>query len=112
MHYPILQLPKNWKIYVFVFSSNSVTQTFKVQMEAREKWVKESSVVNLNNAIYIDEAAFYEGDVTHKNGYLQVKSIQSNEQELTLNTMCLAWFTSQEFLLLNCLKEVWTVINS
>ena len=59
-------------------------------MEAREKWVKESSVVNWDNAIYIDEAAFYGGDVTHKNGYLQVKSIQSKEQELTLNAMCLA----------------------
>ena len=35
-------------------------------MEAREKWAKESSVVNWNNAIYIDEAAFYGGDVTHK----------------------------------------------
>ena len=31
----------------------------KVQMEAREKLVKDSSVVNWNNAIYTDEAAFY-----------------------------------------------------
>ena len=59
-------------------------------MEAREKWAKESSVVNWNNAIYIDEAAFYGGDLLTKNGYLQVKSIQSKEQELTLNEMCLA----------------------
>ena len=38
----------------------------KSQIEAREKWAKESSVVNWNNAIYIDEAAFYGGDDTHK----------------------------------------------
>ena len=66
-------------------------------MEAIEKWAKESSLVKWNNAIYIDEAAFYGGDVTHKNEYLQVKSIQLKEQELTLNAMCLAWFTSWEF---------------
>ena len=38
----------------------------KAQMEVREKWAKDSSVVNWNNAIYIDEAAFYGGDFTHK----------------------------------------------
>ena len=38
----------------------------KSQIEAREKCAKESSVVNWNNAIYIDEAEFYGGDVTHK----------------------------------------------
>ena len=69
----------------------------KYQMEAREKWAKKSSVVNWNNAIYIDEAAFYGRMLLTKNGYLQVKSIQSKEQELTLNAMCLAWFTSREF---------------
>ena len=83
----------------------------KAQMEPGEKWMKDSSLVNWNNAIYIDEKVFYGRDVTHKNVYLQVKSIQSKEQELTLNAMCLAWFTSQEFQLLNCLKEVSTVIN-
>ena len=40
----------------------------KSQMEAREKWAKESSVVNWNNAVYIDEAAFYGGDFTQKMG--------------------------------------------
>ena len=59
-------------------------------MEAREKLAKESSLVNWSNAIYINEAAFYGGDITHKNGYLQVKSIQSKEQETTLNAMYLA----------------------
>ena len=69
----------------------------KAQMEAREKWTKESSLVYWNNPIYIDEAAFYGGDVAHKNEYLQVKSIQSTEQELTLNAMCLDWLTSRQF---------------
>ena len=59
-------------------------------MEAREKLANKSSLVNWSNAIYIDEAEFYGGDFTHKNGYLQVKSIQSKEQETTLNAMCLA----------------------
>ena len=59
---------------------------------------------------YLDEAAFYGGDVTHKNGYLQMKSIQIKEQEPTLNVMCLGWFTSREFQILNCLKVVSTVI--
>ena len=35
-------------------------------METRENFEKMFSVVNWNNAIYIDEAAFYGGDVTHK----------------------------------------------
>ena len=38
----------------------------KAQMEAREKWAKESSLVNWNNAIYINETTFYGGNVTHK----------------------------------------------
>ena len=45
---------------------------------------------NWSNTIYIDEAVFYAGDVTYKNCYLKVKSIQSKEQELTLNAMYLA----------------------
>ena len=49
-------------------------------MEAREKWAKESSVVNRKNAIYIDEAAFYEGDVTHK------KCVSSSEEYLVKRT--------------------------
>ena len=48
---------------------------------------------------------------THKNGQLQIKSIQSKEHEQTLNAMCLGSLTSQEFQLLNCLKEVSTVIK-
>ena len=39
----------------------------KVQLESREKWMKESSLVNWNNLIYLDQAAFYKRDVTHKN---------------------------------------------
>ena len=35
-------------------------------MEAREKWAKESRILNRSNAIYINETVFYEGDVTHK----------------------------------------------
>ena len=59
---------------------SALTQSLKllkVQMEARLKWAKESSFVNRSNAIYIDETAFYEGDVTHKKLYLQVKNIHS-----------------------------------
>ena len=51
------------------YSYSAPTQSLKLpkaQMEAREKWAKESSLVNRSNAIYIDETAFYEGDVTHK----------------------------------------------
>ena len=82
------------------YSYSAPTQSLKLpkaQMEAREKWAKESSHENRSNEIYIDETAFYEGDVTHKNWYLQVKNIQSKEQELTLNAMCLTWFTSRQF---------------
>ena len=51
------------------YSYSAPTQSLKLpkaQMEAREKWAKESSLVNKSNAIYIDETTFYEGNVTHK----------------------------------------------
>ena len=40
-----------------------------------------------------------------------MKSIKSKEQDITLIAMCLAWFTSREFQLLNCWSEVSTVKN-
>ena len=43
-----------------------MTQTFKSSDESQRKWAKEFSIANWNNAIYINEAAFYGGDVTHK----------------------------------------------
>ena len=42
------------------YSYSAPTQSLKLpkaQMEAREKWAKESSLVNRSNAIYIDETA-------------------------------------------------------
>ena len=51
------------------YSYSAPTQSLKrpkAQMEAREKWTKEFSLVNRSNAIYIDETAFYEGDAPHK----------------------------------------------
>ena len=53
---------------IFVFSSNSMSQTFKSSDGGQRKWAKESNLVNWNNAIYIDEAALYGGDFSHKNG--------------------------------------------
>ena len=67
------------------YSYSAPTQSLKLP-----KAQMEFSLVNRSNAIYIDETAFYKGDVSHKNSYLQVKNIQSKEQELTLNAMCLA----------------------
>ena len=58
-------------------------------MKSEKKWAKESSLVNWNYVIYLDEAAFYRGDVTYKKGLLQVNSIQTKEQEPSLNEMCL-----------------------
>ena len=51
------------------YSYSAPTQSLKLpkaQMEAREILAKESSLVNWNNATYIDEAAFYGGDIAHK----------------------------------------------
>ena len=78
-------------------SYSAQTQTFKSSDGSQRKWAKESSLVNRSNVIYIDETAFYEGDVTHKKWVSASEDIQLKEQELTLNAMCLAWFTSQEF---------------
>ena len=52
----------------------------KAQMEAKEKWAKESSLVNWNNAIYIDEAAFFRGDVANK------KWVSASEEYSVKNT--------------------------
>ena len=44
------------------YSYSAPTQSLKLpkaQMVAREKWAKESSLVNKSNAIYLDETAFY-----------------------------------------------------
>ena len=82
------------------YSYSAPTQSLKLpkaQMEAREKWAKESSLVNRSNAIYIDETAFYEGDVTHKKWVFASEEYSVQKQELTLNAMCLAWFTSRQF---------------
>ena len=66
----------------------------KSQLEVRDKWAKEFSLVNWNNAIYFVQAGFFGGNVTQINIYLQVESIQSKEQKQTLNAMCLGSFTS------------------
>ena len=78
------------------YSYSAPTQSLKLpkaQMEAREKWAKESSLVNRSNEIYIDETAFYEGDVTHKKWVFASEEYSVQKQELTLNAVCLAWFT-------------------
>ena len=48
-------------------ASNCVTEVFKSSDRNKRKWSKESSLLNWNNAIYLDEAAFLGWDVTYKN---------------------------------------------
>ena len=59
-------ITKIWKIWDIRMQIQLMTQAFKSSDGSQRKWTKESSLANWNNAIYIDEVAFYGGDVTHK----------------------------------------------
>ena len=73
-------------------------------MEAKDKWVKEFSLVNWSNSIYLAEASFYEGNVT------QLKWVAASEEYSVIQTRTnfkcnvFALILITRFLLLNCLK--------
>ena len=118
-------ITKNLKDMEYSYSAPTPWLKFsKSRKEAREKWAKESSVVNWNNAIYIDEAAFFGRDVTHK------KWVSSSEEYLVKRTRanfkCNVFslihitgiltfelfeggFNSDKFL--DILKGIWSILN-
>ena len=91
---------KTKKLKDMGYSCSALTSWLKLskaQIEAREKERKSPVLSTETNEICLNEATILEKMLFIKNGYLQVKSIQSKEQEQTWNAMCFGSFTSRQF---------------
>ena len=71
--------------------------TFKSSYGSENEMGERVQFCKLEQCNLIGWSSIYGGDFTHKNGQLQIKSIQPKEQEQTLNSIYLGSFILQEF---------------